>query len=256
MAVYASGDGWIFVNPKEYYCLQMQSLAYSNDRGRTWTKYRGNPVIAEQDRDPKMFWHEPTKSWRLVLMQCPPGRAYFASTDLKHWKKVGTGWFGSECPDLFEMPVTGEPAKTKWVAVAGDGAYVVGNFDGSNYTAEADGLRSDYGPNFYATQTFNDIPTSDGRTIQITWMGNNSAGPWHVEYPGSLFNGQQMTFPRELTLRRCPEGLRTIQQPGPRAQAPAPQATWLERPAARARPEPAGGLERRAVQRPRGNRLG
>jgi fructan beta-fructosidase len=212
VAVYASGNGWLFVNPKEYYCMQMQSLAYSNDRGRTWTKYAGNPVINQQDRDPKMFWHEPTKDWRLVLMQCPPGRAYFASSDLKHWRKVGEGGFGSECPDLFELPVTGEPGASRWVAVAGDGTYLVGKFDGSSFTPETDGLKSDYGPNYYATQVFNDIPKADGRTVQITWM-KNWEGPEHVEYPGSLFNGQQMTIARELTLRRCPAGLRLFSYP-------------------------------------------
>ena len=212
VAVYAAVNQFNLVNPRECYTQGVQSIAYSNDRGRTWAKYAGNPVIDEQDRDPKMFWHEPTKSWRLVLMQCPPGRAYFASSDLKHWKKVGVGPLGSECPDLFELPVAGEPAMKKWIAVAGDGTYWIGAFNGSNYTPESDALKVDYGPNFYATQTFNDIPKSDGRCIQITWM-KNWAGPEHVEYSGIPFNGQQMTFPRELTLRRCPEGLRMFSNP-------------------------------------------
>ena len=40
---------------------QTQHLAYSTDRGRTWTKYAGNPVLdlGEKDfRDPKVFWHD------------------------------------------------------------------------------------------------------------------------------------------------------------------------------------------------------
>ena len=82
----------------------------------------------------------------------------------------------------------------------------------------------DYGPNFYATQTFNDIPKSDGRTIQITWM-KNWAGPEHVEYPGIPFNGQQMTFPRELTLAALPRGAADVQQPGPRDREAAQEAS-------------------------------
>ena len=208
VAVYASGK-LIALNPTETIFRQVQSIAYSNDRGRTWTKYEGNPVIPEQDRDPKMFWYEPDKSWRLVLYQCPPGRAHFASKDLKHWTKVGGHWFGTECPDFFELPVAGEPNVTKWIAVGGDGKYLVGDFDGKEYKSGdyTTLLRVEYGGNFYATQTFNDIPKSDGRRIQITWM--NGGDP----YPGTPTNGQQMTFPCELTLRRCPEGLRMFSNP-------------------------------------------
>jgi sucrose-6-phosphate hydrolase SacC (GH32 family) len=195
------------VNPTEGYSRQVQCIAYSNDRGRTWTKYEGNPVVPEQDRDPRMFWHEPTKSWVMVLYQCPPGRAYLSSKDLKHWTKEGSGPFGSECPDLFELPVAGDPKVAKWIAVAGDGAYLVGDFDGKNYKADGDSHQVEYGRNFYATQTFNDIPKSDGRCIQITWM--NGGDP----YPETPTCGQQMTFPRELTLRRCPEGLRMFSNP-------------------------------------------
>ncbi|MGP8256489.1 MAG: GH32 C-terminal domain-containing protein [Methanoregula sp.] len=195
------------VNPTETLSRQVQSIAYSNDRGRTWTKHEGNPVIPEQDRDPKMFWYEPDKSWRLVLYQCPPGRAYFASKDLKHWTKVGSGSYGSECPDFFELPIAGEPKATKWVAVTGDGTYFIGDFDGKDFKTDGADLHVEYGPNFYATQTFNDIPKSDGRRIQITWMNGGSA------YPETPTAGQQMTFPRELTLRRCPEGLRMFSNP-------------------------------------------
>jgi sucrose-6-phosphate hydrolase SacC (GH32 family) len=208
VAVYASGK-LIALNPTETIFRQVQSIAYSNDRGRTWTKYEGNPAIHEQDRDPKMFWYEPDKSWLLVLYQCPPGRAHFASKDLKHWTKVGGHWFGTECPDFFELPVAGEPNVTKWIAVGGDGKYLVGDFDGKEYKSGdyTTLLRVEYGGNFYATQTFNDIPKSDGRRIQITWM--NGGDP----YPGTPTNGQQMTFPCELTLRRCPEGLRMFSNP-------------------------------------------
>lgn len=207
VAVFASYKNFM-VNPTESLSRQVQSIAYSNDRGRTWTKYEGNPAIPEQDRDPRMFWYEPDKSWRLVLYQCPPGRSYFSSKDLKHWTKVGGDWFGSECPDFFELPVAGEPKSTRWVAVDGEGKYLVGEFDGKVYKQEfPDRLTVEYGRNFYATQTFNDISKSDGRCIQITWMNGGDA------YPETPTCGQQMTFPRELTLRRCPEGLRVFSNP-------------------------------------------
>src|ERR1700733_6662636 len=50
--------------------LQTQNIAYSNDRGRTWTKYRANPVLnlnLTDFRDPKVFWSAAAKHWVMVV---------------------------------------------------------------------------------------------------------------------------------------------------------------------------------------------
>ncbi len=104
---------------------QTQNLAYSNDRGRTWTKYAGNPVIdlgLKDFRDPKVFWHEPTRRWVMVTVLADQHKVrFFGSADLKRWEKLSdfgpAGATGGvwECPDLFALPVDGDPARTTWV---------------------------------------------------------------------------------------------------------------------------------------------
>ena len=55
---------------------ERQCIAYSLDKGRTFTKYKGNPVIDSKAkwnstdlRDPKVFWYEPSGHWVLVLFE-------------------------------------------------------------------------------------------------------------------------------------------------------------------------------------------
>lgn len=187
-----------------------QSLAYSTDGGRSWTKYPGNPVLPHvvgSNRDPKVFWHEPTRQWVMALYLDGPHYALFASPDLKQWRRLcdipDVG--GTECPDLFELPVDGRPDNTRWVFWAGNGNYLVGRFDGRTFVKESGPHRSKYGAHDYAAQTFSDIPASDGRRIQISWMSGGS-------YPGMPFN-QQMTVPRVLSLRTTPEGIRLFFEP-------------------------------------------
>jgi fructan beta-fructosidase len=186
-----------------------QGIVYSVDRGRTWMKYTGNPVLDNQsgggDRDPKLFWHEPTGQWVMVLYldKGPRRLAFFTSSDLKRWTKESEidGFY--ECPDLFELPVDGEAANTRWVLLAADGKYVLGRFDGSQFTTEAGKFVGDWGANFYASQTFNNVP--GGRRVQIAWMNGGS-------YPEMPFN-QQSSFPCELTLRTTPDGIRLHREP-------------------------------------------
>ena len=131
---------------------QTQNLAYSNDRGRTWTKYAGNPVIdlgLKDFRDPKVFWHEPSKRWIMVTVLADQHKVrLFGSRDLKKWDTLSdfgpAGATGGvwECPDLFALPVDGDPKNVRWVldvdinpgGVAGGsgGQYFVGTFDGTN----------------------------------------------------------------------------------------------------------------------------
>jgi sucrose-6-phosphate hydrolase SacC (GH32 family) len=131
--------------------------------------------------------------------------ALYASPDLKHWEHLQTFAIPgvSECPDFFEIPVDGDKRNTRWVYVAANGTYLVGRFDGQRFTVESDPLPSDRGANFYAVQTYSDVP--DGRRIQIAWMNGG-------KYPDMPFN-QQMSFPCELTLRAFPEGLRLCRNP-------------------------------------------
>ena len=150
--------------------LQSQSIAYSTDKGRTWTKYEGNPVIPNPGlkdfRDPKVIWHEPTKSWVMVV-SVDNRVQFYTSPDLKTWKLASE--FGSdqgshaavwECPDLFELPVEGSKTK-KWVLAVSIGSnnttkgstaqYFVGTFDGHTFKNDnpasdvlVDGLREGF----------------------------------------------------------------------------------------------------------------
>ncbi|MFI8961729.1 GH32 C-terminal domain-containing protein [Streptomyces sp. NPDC053493] len=138
---------------------QAQSLAYSTDRGRTWTKYAGNPVLdigSTEFRDPKVQWYAPTRSWLMTVSLSAEHKVrFYSSKDLKSWthlsdfgprNAVGGVW---ECPDLFPLPVDGDPQRVKWVLVvninpggiAGGSAaqYFVGDFDGRRFTADDDG---------------------------------------------------------------------------------------------------------------------
>ncbi len=187
-----------------------QSIAYSNDQGRMWTKYEGNPVmghIVGSNRDPKVIWHALTEKWVMALYLDKNDFALFGSANLKAWTRLCDIHLPgvSECPDVFELPVDGDAGNTRWVFWGGNGRHLIGTFDGRNFTAESDVLQTEYGANCYAAQTWSDIPPSDGRRLQITWMSGG-------KYPGMPFN-QQMSFPCELTLRTTPEGIRLFRQP-------------------------------------------
>lgn len=186
-----------------------QSIAYSNDRGRTWTKYAKNPVLRHiigGNRDPKVIWHEPTKKWVMALYLDKSDYALFGSKDLKEWDKLsdvpmpGSG----ECPDFFELPVDGGAVR-KWVFWGGNGNYRLGTFDGHRFRPQTEPIQSRWGANDYAAQSYSDIPRADGRRIQISWMSGG-------RYPGMPFN-QQMSFPREFTLHSTPEGIRLFMVP-------------------------------------------
>jgi fructan beta-fructosidase len=211
---------------------QTQNLAYSNDRGRTWTKYAKNPVIdlgLKDFRDPKAFWHEPTRRWIMVTVLPDQHKVrFFASPDLKTWRALSdfgpAGATGGvwECPDLFELPIETEPGGTRWVldvdinpgGIAGGsaGQYFVGTFDGTRFVPDDPPDRTlwaDYGKDFYASISFSDPPAGDGRRI---WMGWISNWLYANDEPTSPWRGAQ-SVPRTLTLRRTPEGLRLVQKP-------------------------------------------
>ncbi|MFA6544496.1 MAG: glycoside hydrolase family 32 protein [Limisphaerales bacterium] len=204
-----------------------QCLAYSTD-GRTFTKFSGNPVVKQitgGNRDPKVFWHEPTKKWVLVLYVGLPnpdgardskGRPapkhtihFFTSINLRDWSLASIADGGSgddrflyECPDFFELPVDGDASGKKWVLTAANSDYAIGTFDGTKFTPETPRLPGHRGRGFYAAQTFSDTP--DGRRIQIGWG--------QMPSPGMPFNQLQM-LPCELRLRQTPDGARLAWQP-------------------------------------------
>jgi sucrose-6-phosphate hydrolase SacC (GH32 family) len=185
-----------------------QCVAYSNDRGRTWTKYAGNPVlgeVAKGNRDPKVVWHGPTKRWVMALYKSGNDFALYASPDLKAWTHLQdlTMPGCDECPDFFEVPVEGKAGETRWVFVAANGRYWVGAFDGRRFTPESGPHPSDHGGNYYAVQSWSDVP--EGRRIQLAWMRGG-------RYPRMPFN-QQMSFPCEVTLRETAGGPRLFRRP-------------------------------------------
>lgn len=187
-----------------------QSMAYSLDNGRTFTKYAGNPVVDHIDgsnRDPKVFWHEPTEQWVMVLYVTRGAMHIFNSPNLTDWELVSVCDFpdAHECPELFELPVDGNPENTRWVIWEAAGRHMIGHFDGREFTPESGVLPSEWGGNCYAAQTWNDVP--DGRRVLIGWL--RSGGE---PYPGMPFN-QQMTIPRRLTLRETDQGVRLFAQP-------------------------------------------
>jgi len=197
---------------------QQQSMAYSTDKGRTWTKYKGNPIIKnEKDdavpddfRDPKVMWHEDNKKW-VMSLAVNDHIEFWSSTNLKTWTKESE--FGQslgshdgvwECPDLFELKVDGSRDK-KWVLLVsmnpggpnGGSAtqYFVGHFDGKEFKPKSTETRwIDYGTDNYAGVTF--FNTGD-RKIAMGWMNN-----W--QYAGMVptqgWRGA-MTLPRELGLK-------------------------------------------------------
>ena len=186
---------------------QVQCLAYSLDNGRTFTKYEGNPVIDSKDRwnstdtrDPKVFWYVPGGHWALVLNE-RDGHSIYTSGDLKNWKYEShvTGFW--ECPELFELPVDGDPSRTKWVMYGASGTYMLGTFDGKVFTPES-GKHLYTAGTLYAAQTFTGMP--DGRRVQIGWG--------RVSHPGMPFTGV-MLLPTELTLRTTKAGPRLFSNP-------------------------------------------
>ena len=216
--------------------VEDQRLAYSNDRGRTWTHCPGNPVLdigLPDFRDPKVFWHKPTKRWIMaVVVPMAKKIGLYASTDLKQWTQLSEfGPAGAwrdpiiwECPDLFSLEVEGEPKVRKWVLIVninpggpagGSGTqYFVGEFDGIQFVSDPDhsgeaAVWLDHGSDFYAGVTWSNVPESDGRRILLAWMSNWA---YTLDVPTSPWRSA-MTVPRSLTLRRTSAGLRLAQTP-------------------------------------------
>ncbi len=211
--------------------LQTQNLAFSNDHGRTWTKYSGNPVLnlrLSDFRDPNVFWSRQTSRWVMVVSLPNDHKVrIYESRDLKQWTALsefgpegatGGQW---ECPDLFELPVEGGKRETRWILKIGlnPGAlqggsgeqYFIGRFDGKRFINDnpaSQTMWTDYGKDCYCSLAFNNLPRGNP-TVMIGWMSN-----WQYarDLPTSPWRGQMM-FPRRLSLGKTPEGLRLVQAP-------------------------------------------
>lgn len=192
---------------------QMQSIAYSTDNGRSFTKYENNPVLtseARDFRDPKVFWYEGTQRW-IMILAVGQEMQIFSSPNLKDWTfessfGKGQGAHGNvwECPDLFELSVEGTNEK-KWVLLCslGDGPfgdsatqYFVGSFDGKKFVNDSPSKTKwmDWGKDHYATVTWSNAP--DNRRIALAWMSN-----WQYanDVPTSQYRSAN-SIPRDLSL--------------------------------------------------------
>lgn len=210
-------------NPDKPNGNQKISIAYSSDKGRTWTDYASNPVVQNPGgtdggwdfRDPKVVWDADHSKWVMVVSGGDHIR-FYTSTNLLSWTFASTFGYGSylhggvlECPDLFQLPVDGSTSNKKWVLMLSTGAvaatqgsameYYVGSFDGTTFASDNSAstvLRTEKGKDMYAAMTFDGIPAADGRRISIGWMSN---WDYPFSFPTSPWNGQ-MSIPRELKL--------------------------------------------------------
>lgn len=216
---------------------QVQSVAASDDRARTFRLNRSNPVLSNPGRvdfrDPKVFFHTPSRRWIMVLA-VGDRISLYGSTNLTGWTHLSDiGPSESlrggvlECPDLFELPVTNEAGAAHWVLkvdtnpggrYGGSGSrYLIGDFDGVTFTPLGSSTQwADFGADFYAAQSFSNMPAETGRHVWLAWMNN-----W--AYAGSLPTGSwrgAMTVPRDVGLVRTDDaGYRLTQRPAVELQA-------------------------------------
>lgn len=195
-----------------------ECIAYSDNRGRSFREYEGNPVLKHQGRDPKIIWYDPDHKWVMIVYDEAASEwryALYESRDLKTWSFMSVVPEFYECPDLFRLPLGGDAGKMKWVVYGAhrreaDGqqhvarsSYQVGSLDGHTFTPETPILNGHLGPNYYAAQSFSNAP--NGRGIMICWLAG-------ATYSGMPFS-QGFTVPLELSLRSTPDGPRLFFYP-------------------------------------------
>ncbi|WP_301926403.1 DUF4980 domain-containing protein [Ferruginibacter sp.] len=194
-----------------------QYMSWSTD-GRNFQTFDRAvvPRINKDNRDPKVVWYEPTKKWVMVIWvergnNEQHSMQFLTSPDLKNWTKASTvmGGVGNdrylfECPEFYELPVEGMPGVKKWILTGANTQYAIGTFDGTTFTPEQQRLQEQHGRDFYAPQTFSNVP--DGRRIEIGWWRTNT------EKDDMTFN-QSMSLPLEHKLVQTPEGVRLTRMP-------------------------------------------
>lgn len=213
--------------------IQAQHLAYSHDKGRTWQEYIGNPIIdlnLMDFRDPCVFWHPESERWVMAIALSKDHKVQvYNSTDLKKWTLVGEfGPFGNtqgqwECPALFKVDIEGEDGNA-WVLkidvdnnMIGGGSgsqYFMGEFNGKTFVPQISNdnvtaFTTDFGGDFYAAITWNDLPAEHTAPVWIGWFSNHQTGKSFPTFP---WRGS-MTLPRELFGFRENGELRLGQRP-------------------------------------------
>ncbi|MBS0477517.1 MAG: glycoside hydrolase family 32 protein [Proteobacteria bacterium] len=223
---------------------QSQALAWSIDRGRTWHKYDGNPVVDRglaDFRDPNVFWHEATQRWIMVVALSAEHRALiYGSSDLRHWDELSVVESGGapgriwECPLLIELPVE-DCGETRWVFkvdVLHDGPgsgtiYRTGTFDGTRFVADGRAAApwqvADWGSDFYAAIAWHEPRDAKGRPLWVGWMGNHA---YQAQLPRQGWRGA-MSLPRRLSLVTAGEGWALRQEVEPAAVAGVPTVSHL-----------------------------
>ncbi len=228
----------IYTGADERAGRQYQCLAFSTDRGRTWTKYAGNPVLdigLADFRDPNVIWHAATQRWIMTVVLATENRAaLYTSPNLRDWTAISTiagdGAPGAvwECPLLIELPVEGT-GERRWLfkvdvltGAPGSGAiYRTGRFDGTHFIAEGPWRCADQGQDFYAAIAWHSPRDDAGRPLWIGWMGNHAV---QKHLPQQGWRGA-MSAPRRISLARDGQGYGLCQriEPALLARLGAPQ---------------------------------
>jgi len=215
-------------DPQKANPIECQRLAYSRDAYH-WSKLNGEAVLPNDGsrdfRDPKVFYHESTERWIMVLSVGSEVR-FYASLDLQRWQYLST--FGAEleshdvvweCPDLFYLPVSNSHSDGRWILITHVGKglpselsgaqYFVGHFDGETFQAHQPPKWVDKGHDFYAAQSWANLPVQYERTIWIAW-----ASHWTYSHdtPTEQWRGV-LTLPRQLGLVKAGEQFVLAQSP-------------------------------------------
>jgi fructan beta-fructosidase len=192
-----------------YSTARGECIAFSNDGGLSYTDYTNNPVVVHSGagRDPHLFWYAPSNYWVTAVYDDAGGHGiqFFTTPDFRQWtfrSKIYNGFF--ECPDIFPLPVDGNPTNLLWLLCDASSTYQLGQFDGVTFTPGTAKLPGNNGAGYYASQTFTRMPPGDNRVVRMGWA--------QISTPGMPFN-QLMYFPTELSLKTTANGPRLCNLP-------------------------------------------